>query len=276
MRLFGSISLGLFLLFSAWHEHSPAEATNPARQRVTATFSTSAPRATQIMSPPPNYHFPDGRTFVYSVEWHLFTAGTATVKMEQAGAERKVTAVGDSSGVVNVLYTVHDRFEAYLDPRTFCSLRVLKHSEEGSRKRETQIHFDYSHREGILDEKNLKTGEVKHTENDVPGCVTDVITGFYYLASLPLQSGETYIFPVNDGGKTADVSARVETQERIKTPAGTFQSLRVAAEALSGKLQGKGKILVWFTDDANRTAVQMRAKLGWGTLLFRLQKVEPH
>ncbi len=264
MRLVGTISLGFFLLFSAWHERAPVEENTSAQLRPSS----------QIMSPSPAYHFPDGRRYVYSVEWHLFTAGTATVKMEQVGQERKVTAVGDSSGIVNALYSVHDRFEAYFDPRTFCSLRVLKHSEEGSRKRETQIGFDYSRHKGVLDERNLKTGELKHAENDIPACATDVITGFYYLASLPLRPGETYIFPVNDGGKTADVSARVEAKDRIKTPAGTFQSLRVAAEALSGKLQGKGKILVWFTDDVNRTPVQMRAKLGWGTLLFRLQKVD--
>jgi hypothetical protein len=274
MRLVGTISLGVFLLFSAWHERAPVEESTSEQSRISPTIATTVVPASQIMSPSPAYHFPDGRRYVYSVEWHLFTAGTATVKMEQVGQERKVTAVGDSSGIVNALYSVHDRFEAYFDPRTFCSLRVLKHSEEGSRKRETQIRFDYSRHQGVLDERNLKTAEVKHAENDIPACATDVITGFYYLASLPLRPGETYIFPVNDGGKSADVSARVEAKDRIKTPAGTFQSLRVAGEALSGKLQGKGKILVWFTDDVNRTPVQIRAKLGWGTLLFRLQKMD--
>jgi hypothetical protein len=57
-------------------------------------------------------------------------------------------------------------------------------------------------------------------------------------------------------------------------PAGTFQTVRVKVEAISGALQGKGTIWVWFTDDVNRTPVQMRSKLGWGTLLFRLQTIE--
>ena len=57
-------------------------------------------------------------------------------------------------------------------------------------KRETSIRFDYAHKKSTLDEKNLKTGETKHVENDLAGCATDVITGFYYLQSLPLQLGE--------------------------------------------------------------------------------------
>lgn len=230
----------------------------------------------QILAPPSNYHYPDGQAYVYAAEWHLFTAGTATVKLEASGSEQKVTAIADSAGVANVLYAVHDRFEARFDPKTFCSLGLSKHTEEGPHKRETQVHFDYPRRKSVLNEKNLKTGESKQVENDIPSCVTDVVSGFYYLASLPLQPGNSYTFPVNDGGKTADVTARVEGKEQVKTPAGTYQTIRVSAEADSGTLKGKGRIWAWFTDDANRTPVQMRAKLTWGTLLFRLQRIERH
>jgi hypothetical protein len=242
-----------------------ADADKPA-----ASITTPSPG--RILPLPQNYRFPDGQNYVYGVEWHLFNAGTAVVRMEAAGEERKVTALADSAGVVNVLYRVHDRFEGYFNPRTFCSLRVVKHTEEGSRQRETEVRFDYSRGKSVLDEKNLKTGEAKHTENDVPPCVTDVVTGFYYLASLPLETGNAYTFPVSDGGKTADVVARVEAREQVKAPAGTFQALRVTAEPTNGPLRKKAKIWVWFTDDANHTPVQMRAKLGWGTLVFRLQR----
>ena len=34
---------------------------------------------------------------------------------------------------------------------------------------------------------NLKTSETKYAENDMPPCVTDVVTGFYYLSSLHLR-----------------------------------------------------------------------------------------
>jgi len=47
-----------------------------------------------------------------------------------------------------------------------------------------------------------------------------------------------------------------------------------AAEAISGSLKSKGKVWAWFTDDASHIPVQMRAKLGWGTLLFRLQRID--
>jgi hypothetical protein len=236
-------------------------------------IATIGPAPVQIAPPRPNYPFPDGRGYVYLAEWHLITAGTAVVKMETAGNERKVTASAESSGAVNILFPVHDRFESRFDPRTFCSLSIFKHSEEGSHKRETSIHFDYAHKKSTLDEKNLKTGEAKHVENDLAACATDVISGFYYLQSLPLQPGASYEFPISDG-KTAIVRATVEKREQIKVPAGTFPTVLVTAEAISGPLQSKGKVWVWYSEDASHTPVQMRAKLGWGTLLFRLQRIE--
>ena len=227
-----------------------------------------------MVPPPAGYRFPNGHTYTFNVEWHFFNAGTATVKLEDEGPTERVTALANSRGVVNALYKVNDRFQAYFDPHSFCSLRIEKHTEEGFRKRDTHVRFDYARRKSVLDEKNLKNGETKHMENDVPACVTDVISGFYYLASLPLQPGNVETFPISDGGKTANVTARVEAREQVKVPAGTFPTVRVKAEAVSGALKGKGTVWVWFTDDTTHVPVQMRSKLGWGTLLFRLQRAD--
>ncbi len=203
----------------------------------------------------------------------MINAGTASVKLQADSGGQHVIATAGSAGVVNALYRVNDHMDAFFDGRSFCSKRISKHIEEGSKSRESDLHFDYPRGKSVLDEKNLKTGEQKHLENDIPGCVTDVASGFYYVASLPLQTGNTYTFTVSDG-KTNLVSVHVEAREQVKVPAGTFQTVRLRAEAISGTLKEKGTVWAWFTDDANHTPVQMRSKLGWGTLMFRLQRIE--
>ncbi len=66
----------------------------------------------------------------------------------------------------------------------------------------------------------------------------------------------------------------MDKREQVKVPAGTFSAILVTAEPTSGPLKSKGKVWVWYSDDADHTPVQMRVKLGWGTLLFRLLRVD--
>jgi hypothetical protein len=227
-----------------------------------------------IEAPPAGHGFPEGVTYVYGGEWRIWTAGTATLRLEKDGDKQRVLAAADSSGVAALLYPLHDRFQAVFDPRSFCSQSIVKHSEEGAHKRDTSIHFNYALRKSLLDETNLKDNSRKHEEQDIPTCVTDVVSGIYYLAALPLRLGSTYVFPLNDGGKTVDVRATVEAREQVKTDAGTFSTLRVHTEASSGVLKDRGKVWFWYTDDAQRIPVQMRARVFYGTLTLKLERVE--
>jgi hypothetical protein len=226
-----------------------------------------------IVAPSPSLALAE-ETYTYSAEWRIWTAGKITLGLSREGTEHRVTGTAEAQGVVALLYPVHDRFQALYNPQSFCSVNLRKHTEEGFHKRDTLIHYNYARKKSVLDETNLKTNEAKHEENDIPGCVTDVLSGLMYLRSLPLIVGTTYTFPLNDGGKTVDVTAKVEAKETVKVPAGTFQTIRVSPEGNSGPLKSKGKVWIWYTDDARRIPVQMRGKMFWGTLNLKLEKIE--
>jgi hypothetical protein len=243
----------------------------PADEKPRAATRAAAPAIQPVTD---GYRFPNGMVFHYDAEWRLLKAGSATLRLDAAGPEERVTATGDSIGVVAMLFRVQDRFESFFDRRTFCSRNITKHSEEGLHKRHTIINFDQARRKSVLDEANLRTGQQKHTEQDIPGCVTDVLSGMFYLGSLPLQPGDTYYFPLNDGGQTVNVSALVEAREDITTPAGTFHTVRVQPSPDLSILRNRGKVWLWYTDDANHTLVQMKTRLLWGTLSIQLVRTD--
>jgi hypothetical protein len=228
----------------------------------------------RIVPPSPAYQYPNGQKFVYSVQWHMWNAGTATILMKRSATGEHLISTANSAGIADKFFAVHDTFEADLDSKTFCTQYVSKHSEEGSRRLDRRIQFDYSRRKSEVDDNDLKARKQKHTEFDIPTCVTDVVDGFFYVRSLPLELGSSQIFPVNDGGKTTDVRIQVEGHEQIKVPAGEYQTVRARAEPLSGAMQGKGVLWVWFTDDGRHVPVQMKSKLGFATLVFRLERIE--
>lgn len=249
-----------------------AQQTQPAASHASSPQTDTIGPLSHIVAPPANFVFTE-ETYVYNAEWRIWKAGTVTLGVSREGAEQRVSGTAESAGVVSMLYPVHDRFQALYDPKTFCSLSLHKHTEEGLHKRDTLISYIYSRGKAVLDETNLKSNETKHVENDIPGCVTDVISGLMYLRSLPLLVGTSYTFPVNDGGKTVDVTAKVEAKETIKVPAGSFQTIRVAPES-GNAFKLKGKIWIWYTDDARRIPVQMRGKMFWGTLDLKLSRID--
>src|SRR5207302_1364561 len=104
------------------------------------------------------HDFHNGESFTYQAEWRLWNAGTATIHTTANGNEQHIHAAGESSGAVTLLYRVHDSYDAYFDLRTFCSQRIIKHTEEGLRRRDTQIAFDYAAHQAVLNETNLRNG----------------------------------------------------------------------------------------------------------------------
>ena len=245
-----------------------AQASHAGAQPPTETKIGASAHIEPLRS---GYEFPHGQTLHYEAEWRFLPAGVATVRIERAGPQEHVTATADSIGVVALLYRVQDQFNSYLDAKSLCSYKLLKHTEEGLHRRDTAISYDYARGKAILEERNLKDNQQKKTENDIPNCVTDVLSGIFYVGSLPLQPGANYRFPLNNGGKTVTVQAHVEGKEQIKTPAGTFQTIRVGPEGDSGILSGR--IWIWYTDDARHLPVQMRAKLFWGMLTIYLTSI---
>jgi len=264
MRLGGRL-LALVAVFIPCQQVSMAQAIRVA--------SVSVPES-RILAPARAYSLPTGK-YVFSVRWQLFNAGTSSVSMQRSGSSLHVTATADSAGFPDKIFHVHDLFHAEVDPRSFCTLHISKQNDEGPHRRDFNIALDYAQAKSKVDATDLRTLETKHSEFDIPSCVTDVVSGFFYVASLPLAPGFSQTFPVNDNGKTIDARVEVESRETVKGPAGEFQTLRVKAEPISGPMKGKAVLWVWFTDDSRRMPVQMKSKLGFATLSFQLQKADP-
>jgi hypothetical protein len=80
--------------------------------------------------------------------------------------------------------------------------------------------------------------------------------------------------PVADPLRTVVVTMKAEGKEELKTPAGTFKTIRVQPTADAGVVKNRGNIWIWYSDDERHVPVQMRARLFWGTITFRLASIE--
>jgi hypothetical protein len=223
-----------------------------------------------LAPPRPGFSFPQKQTLTYSVDWRVFPAGTAVIRFEADGDRERMSASANTIGAINMLFHVDDRFQSTFDRTKGCTSEFDKQTVEGRRQINSTLKIDYSQGKSILDEKNQVTGQTKHLETGVAGCLTDLLTGVFYTSSQVLDVGHNFLLPVADAQKTVPVTMKVEGREVIKTTLGTFKTIRVQPTADAGVVKNRGNIWIWYTDDERHLPVQMRARLFWGTITFRL------
>ncbi len=241
-------------------------------------FKPSAPVVQRpipvLQAPEAGFEYPQHETLTYTVDWRVFTAGTAVFHLDVVNGVLKVSATADSVGAVNMLFPVVDRFQSGMDVKTGCSTGFNKQIQEGRRKIASELAFDYVHGKQTQNERNLVKGTATHKEANIPACVTDDLTSIFYTQSQAIVPGQTMYVPLADSMRTVTVGMKAETREEIKTPAGTFATIKVEATADEGIVKNRGNIWIWYTDDARHMPVQMQARLFWGTITFHLQSVE--
>jgi hypothetical protein len=239
---------------------------------ICAAQSAQAPA--QIAAPRTGFSFPARQTLTYAVDWRVFPAGTTVLHLQQDGDEERISAAADTLGAINLIYRVSDRFQSSFSRNNNCSAGFSKQVQEGRRQVNTDLKFDYPAGKALLDEKNVVKGTSKHEEGPVGPCVTDLLSAIFYPASQPLAPGQTFRVPLGDALHTVMVTMHAEALETVRTPLGTYQTVRVQPTADAGVVKARGNIWVWYTDDARHIPVQMRARLFWGTITFRLTAMD--
>ena len=243
-------------------------------------------QAPLVTAPAATYAFPQHQTLTFAVDWRVFTAGRAVFQLDQQNNIMHVQATADTVGATNMIYQVIDKFQSSFSTQTGCSAGFSKQTQEGRRKISSDLVFTpgasaASPKAGTapalgtqaLNERNLIRNTAKRQEGQIPACSIDSLSSIFYIASQTLQLGQDLHLPLADAMRTVGVTVKVEAREEVKTPAGTFQTIRVQPTADAGVVKNRGTITIWYTDDARHLPVQIRAKLFWGTLTFHLQSI---
>ena len=223
--------------------------------------------------------FVPGETLSYDVTWSVFPAGEVTAVVRKGNKPARdayeVDTTARSKGFASVLFKVQNDFHSLFDPESVCSLQISKKINEGRRHRESQIVFDAKRRLAIFDEHDLSNPAAapKHAENEIPPCVQDVISAFYFLRKQSLEVKQKFAIPVNDGSKTRLVVADVQARERIQTPFGSRFAFRVEPKVFGDLYKRKGRLLVWISDDAQRLPLRIKALVSVGAITGTLKSV---
>jgi hypothetical protein len=104
-----------------------------------------------------------------------------------------------------------------------------------------------------------------------------VAGGLFFLRTLNLEPGQSTQVPVSDGKKSVMVKVEAQQREDVKTPLGTFKTIRYEVYLFNGVLyQRSAHVNVWMTDDRRKLPVQIRVRMTFtiGTINMILAKHE--
>jgi hypothetical protein len=213
----------------------------------------------------------------YGVEWRMVRAGVAQVSWAPSGDGYQADLHLESAGLVNKLYRVNDDYRSQMSSGT-CANSVLFHAEEGKRRRETTITFDrHAGKVNYHERDLLKNNTVLSKELQVPPCTYEYLGALHHLRELKLAPGQSTTVPMTDGKKFAQVKVEAQEREQVKTPLGTFSTVRYEIHMFNDViLTRKARMYLWLTDDARKLPVQLRLRMQFliGTITLQLEKEE--
>lgn len=227
-----------------------------------AAIVFAAQLATAPVSPVES-RYVEGETLDYNLTWLKITGGTARMTIKPHGDDSfRITSVARSSPSFSRIFRVRDEIETTVARGDFSTTRYVKRlDEDGDKIEEVTVVED-----GVATRTRKKVKKV-----NVPRPVFDPISVIYQLRTRDLTPGRAYHFELIADGKLYTVNARIVRKEKIQTPAGTFDCVRVEPQMLSGGVEREEKLFLWYTDDERRLPVRIRTEVKFGAVTATLR-----
>ena len=206
------------------------------------------------------------------------TRQQASETQPQQSPAIRLTMDAVSKGLLRKLFGLYfrQRIESKVEPASFTVLQTNKLDEQGKRQRISEAVFDTNAGTVVWTERdpNDPNRPPRVVTNELRGGVQDIASAFYFLRTQPLKQGQSFEMLISDSGQVYRTPIRVTERKKMKTVLGTVWTLRVEAEIFGeGRLlRGKGKMSLWYTDDARHIPVKAQINNELGRLDIKLKK----
>ncbi len=219
----------------------------------------------------PNKAFTVGEKLTFVIRYGVIVAGSATMsipKMHKINDEEvyKIVTEARSSSFFSAFYKVEDRVESFIDREGLFTWRFQKKLREGKYRADRFVDYDQVNGWAVSSKKDSM---------QIPPCVHDILSSFYYIRTQKLAVGKSLFLDNHADNKLYPLEVKVHKKERIKVKAGEFNC--VVVEPIlraSGLFKSKGRLIIWLTDDERKIPVQMKSKIIVGYITAELKDME--
>ncbi len=217
---------------------------------------------------------PRKEVFTYRISWNrLIGIAKASITMKREKDVVTIEMKAKTLNPVDTFFSVRDYFFSSTTPDISSFLKYEKRLHEGHYRRHDEIIYNPTTGRLVY----YKNGKLKK-EKTVPPPLYDPCSILYAYRFRCPPDKKTCSLPSTDGKRVEDVQVVSLDQEKVKVPAGTFQTFKVEPRwrKMHGVFRKKkgGHVYVWFTRDKNRIPVKVEVDIFLGKVVGELTGYE--
>jgi hypothetical protein len=229
-----------------------------------------------------------GEEFLFSINYLGLTAGrirfvtTGNLKIADRNAIH-FRALFKTSKFYKYIYEADDMVETYVSADNFLPIKYSLVQRESNKDVDDLQLFDREEKKTYLFYKRLKkkNNEIRNIEKEayIPKYYQDFMSTLFFVRGLPLKKGDVYKFPVFTRGKFWRLTVTVSSiDDQIKALGVWKKAIRLDTVALppkSDKKKQKSTISFWYSNDADRIFLKLKAKLKFGSIEGEIEEHIP-
>ncbi|MCK9411354.1 MAG: DUF3108 domain-containing protein [Prolixibacteraceae bacterium] len=239
-------------------------------------LKVSQSNAQEISNPPLKMATPfsSGEKLTYQVKYGFIVGGFTTFTLSDTIYKNKpvfhAMAIGQTSGIANMIYGVKDIYESWFDKENTLPYKQIRNIKEGRYTQYNEV--IYNRRDNTVQSKSSG-------EHQVPEKILDLCSTFYYIRRVDfskMTEGDILFVNMYFGDEVFPFHLRYIGRETIRTKNGKMNCIKIRPIVEVGRMfETKDDMTIWFSDDDKCIPVLVRMELRIvGAVILKLVKYE--
>lgn len=215
--------------------------------------------------------FPIGEQLEYTAKFGFLNIGkmtleiTDTITCQNRKCYRLCSQL-NSNKSLGFLFSLNDTIEVYATQDSLLPLFYEERINEGNYQNYSKLFFNQDSLFVVYND-TLRLEILENTR--------DLLSFWYYLRTIPLLEGDTINLNIHKSKENHKIGCLVGQKEVIKTGLGKFTAIRVVPKTEGKGIFGKkGGMEIWYTDDEKKYPVQIKTRMKFGSIIFKLKGVK--
>ena len=215
-----------------------------------------------------NQSFQNGEKIAYQVyyNWGFIWFNAAKVEFSVTADKMSdkrvyhIVSIGNTYESYDWIYKVRDKYETFIDQKTFLPIKFIRDVKEGSLKIYQSAIFDYDQKKIYIKDKVI----------DLPDYTQDVLSAVYYSRNIDFSGYKPndlipIVLFIDD--KVYNLKIKYLGKEVVQTYFGKYNCIKFRPQLVEGTIfKGGDEMVVWVSDDENKVPIRVETPILVGSI----------